>query len=63
MEPWQCVGQLDWLWLPIVSSLFSEYLPNLRYKRQEVGAGMGQGYGDPQGSNVVGKGMLWLDCG
>lgn len=62
MAPWQCVGQLDWSWLPTVSSLFSEYLPNQRRKRR-VGAGMEQGYGDPQGSDVVGKGMLQLDCG
>lgn len=61
--PWQCVGQLDWSWLPIVSSLFSEYLPSLRNEMQEMGAGMEQGYGDPQGSNVAGKGLLWPDWG
>lgn len=59
--PWQCVGQLDWSWLPIVSSLFSEYLPNQRRKRKS--AGMRQGYGDPRHSSVVGKGMLQPGCG
>lgn len=31
--PWQCVGQLDWSWLLMVSSLFSEYSPNRRGER------------------------------
>lgn len=61
--PWQCVGQLDWSWLPMVSSLFSEYLPNQGRKRGDVGAGRGQGYGDLRGSSMVGKGVVQPGCG
>jgi len=61
--PWQCVGQLDWSWLPMVSSLFSEYLPNQGRERWDVGARRGQGYGDPGGSSVFGKRILQSGCG
>ena len=55
MGPWQCVGQLDWSWLPMVSSLFSEYAPNGGHERW---GWVLEGHEELRVSSMVGKETL-----